>query len=184
MGEQPTAWQRLAGQGMYPVEYAGWLLNPLRYLVAPPYRIADRLQISSTDRVLEIGCGPGFFSPTIARRLAAGHLTLFDAQDAMLKRASQRMEQHGLVNVSCICGNAERLPFANETFDAAFMVAVLGEVHDRIAAMNEIARVLLPHGCLSATEVAGDPDCVKPADWMRSLRVPVCKETNAGRDFW
>jgi hypothetical protein len=31
-----TPWQRLTGPGMYPVEYARWLLNPLRYLTMPP----------------------------------------------------------------------------------------------------------------------------------------------------
>jgi hypothetical protein len=31
-----TPWQRLTGPGMYPVEYARRLLNPLRYLTMPP----------------------------------------------------------------------------------------------------------------------------------------------------
>jgi len=80
MEERATPWQRLKGPGMYPVEYAAWLLNPLRYLIVPPGRIADRLQLLPTDRVLEVGCGPGFFSPAIARRLTAGHLTLLRLQ--------------------------------------------------------------------------------------------------------
>jgi SAM-dependent methyltransferase len=120
MNEQRTPWQ-LTGPGMYPVEYASWLLSPLRYLVTPPSRIANRLQLSSTDHVLEIGCGPGFFSPSMTRKLSAGHLTLFDAQSQMLKLASLRMQHHGLTNYACACGKAERLPFAGETFDVAFM---------------------------------------------------------------
>jgi hypothetical protein len=60
---------RLTRPGMYPVEYARWLLNPLRYLIMPPGRMADRLQLLPTDRVLEVGCGPGFFSPAVARRI-------------------------------------------------------------------------------------------------------------------
>jgi len=164
MGKQTTPWRRLTGRGIYPVEYAGWLLNPLRHLIASPRRIADRLALSSTDRVLEIGCGPGFFSPTVARRLPAGHLTLFDAQGEMLDMASRRMAQHALANFACVCGNAERLPFSRDAFDVVFMVAVLGEVGDPAAAMTEIARVLRPGGRLSSTEAAGDPDRVKPAE--------------------
>src|SRR5436305_4345406 len=84
MAERATSWQRLKGRGVYPVEYAAWLLNPLRYLIMPPGRIVRRLRLSPGDRVLEVGCGPGFFSPMIARRLSAGHLTLLDAQAPML----------------------------------------------------------------------------------------------------
>jgi 2-polyprenyl-3-methyl-5-hydroxy-6-metoxy-1,4-benzoquinol methylase len=69
--ERATAWQRLTGPGMYPVEYARWLLNPLRYLTMPPGRIVGRLQLSPTDRVLDIGCGPGFFSPATAHGASA-----------------------------------------------------------------------------------------------------------------
>jgi ubiquinone/menaquinone biosynthesis C-methylase UbiE len=149
---------------MYPVEYAGWLLNPLRYLISPPSRIAERLQLSSADRVLEIGCGPGFFSPAIARRLPNRHLTLLDAQEAMLRLASRRLERLGLTNFTSVCANAESLPFASETFDVVFMVAALGEVSDGSAAMREVARVLRPRGRFSSTEAAGDPDRVDTAE--------------------
>ena len=167
MGEQATPWRRLAGRGMYPVEYAAWLLSPLRHLIASPTRIADRLLLSPADRVLEIGCGPGFFSPTIAQRLPVGHLTLLDAQEAMLTLASKRMRQRSLTNFICVCGNAERLPFVAEAFDAVLMVTVLGEVCDRPTAMTEVARVLRPRGHLSSTEAAGDPDRMQPAELDR-----------------
>jgi ubiquinone/menaquinone biosynthesis C-methylase UbiE len=161
MEEQATPWQRLKGPGMYPVEYAAWLLNPLRYLIAPPSRIADRLRLSPMDRVLEVGCGPGFFSPAIARRLTAGHLTLLDAQRPMLKIAGHRLKELGLTNFVTVSGQAESLPFASEAFDVVFMISLLGEVPDRAAAIKEAARVLCPGGHLSSTEAVGDPDRVK-----------------------
>jgi ubiquinone/menaquinone biosynthesis C-methylase UbiE len=145
---------------MYPVEYATWLVNPLRYLIMPPGRIVGRLQLLPTDRVLEIGCGPGFFSPAIARRLSAGHLTLLDAQAPMLKMAAQRLERHGVVNFTMVLGLADSLPFTNSTFDVVFMITVLGEVPDRATAIKEAARVLRPGGRFSSTEAAGDPDRV------------------------
>jgi SAM-dependent methyltransferase len=154
-------WQRFTGRGIYPVEYARWLLNPLRYLITPPGRIVGRLQLLPTDRVLEVGCGPGFFSPAVAYRLSAGHLTLVDAQAAMLEMALQRLEKQRLTNVSSVCGSADNLPFADALFDVVFMVTVLGEVPDRAAAVREAARVLRPGGRFSSTEAAGDPDRVK-----------------------
>ena len=149
---------------MYPVEYARWLLNPLRYLIMPPRRIVGRLQLSPADRVLEVGCGPGFFSPAIARRLPAGHLTLFDAQAAMLEMAEERMAKQRLANFTSVCGSADNLPFADAAFDVVFMITVLGEVPDRSAATREATRVLRPGGRFSSTEAAGDPDRVKETE--------------------
>src|SRR5215469_544083 len=102
--ERATAWQRLIGPGMYPVEYARWLLNPLRYLTMPPGRIAGRLQLAPADRVLEVGCGQGFISPAIVRRLSTGQLTLFDAQAPMLDMAVRRLDKYRLRNFTSVCG--------------------------------------------------------------------------------
>ena len=161
MNRRATPWQRLTGPGMYPVEYARWLLSPLRYLIMPPGRIVRRLQLLPTDHVLEVGCGPGFFSPTIARNLSAGHLTLFDAQGPMLTMAAQRLARAGLANFTTVLGLADKLPFPDAVFDVVFMITVLGEVPDRGAAVKEAARVLRLGARFSATEAAGDPDRVK-----------------------
>jgi ubiquinone/menaquinone biosynthesis C-methylase UbiE len=149
---------------MYPVEYARWLLNPLRYLIIPPRRMANRLQLLPADRVLEVGCGPGFFSPTIARKLSAGHLTLFDAQAPMLEMADRRMAKRRLANFTSVCGSADSLPFGDAAFDVVFMITVLGETPDRSAAIREATRVLRPGGRFSSTEAAGDPDRVQETE--------------------
>ena len=146
---------------MYPVEYAGWLLNPLRNLIAPAARIAKRLHLEQNHNVLEVGCGPGFFSPAVARMLISGKLTLFDAQIGMLQIAAERLRRRHISNFDTSAGSAENLPFSDETFDVVFMVTVLGEVPDRQRAVKEAARVLRRGGRLSITEAAGDPDRVK-----------------------
>jgi SAM-dependent methyltransferase len=157
---EAEALARLRGPGVYPVEYARWLLNPLRHLICPAWLIVRRLRLKPTDRVLEIGSGPGYFSPSIARRLSAGHLTLFDVQRGMLEMAARRLEKQGQRNFDCCEGDAENLPFEDGAFDVVLMVAVLGEVTDRRAALCEVARVLKPGGRLSVTELPGDPDFV------------------------
>jgi ubiquinone/menaquinone biosynthesis C-methylase UbiE len=146
---------------MYPAEYARWLLNPLRHLIFPVRSLVRRLKLKPADQVLEIGSGPGYFSPAVARAIPHGTLTLFDAQSEMLAMAEVRLKARGLSNFDCFEGDAAALPFADNSFDVAFMVAVLGEVPDRQGAMNEAARVLKPGGRLVIAELPGDPDFVR-----------------------
>ena len=52
------------------------------------------------------------------------------------------------------------MPFEDGTFDAAYLVTVLGEIPDQAAAMRELARVLRPGGRLVVGELIGDPHYV------------------------
>lgn len=150
--------RRFAGRGTYPHQLSFLLSNPLRRLVDPPERLADRLELSADFRVLEIGPGPGFYSVEVARRIPRGHLELYDIQPEMLAKARRKLERAGLENFGCTVGDAANLPFDAGTFDVAFLVAVLGEVTDRRACVRSVHRVLRDGGLLSVTEMPGDPD--------------------------
>ena len=161
MSGKDGAWARVAGKGVFPVEYAGTLLTPWRKLIFSPSRLVRILALKPTDRVLEIGCGPGYFSPAVAKFLTRGHLTLFDFQNGMLDIAEAQLKKRGLTNYARQQGDAKALPFAGDSFDAAFLVTVLGEVGGAEAALREAFRVLKPGGLLSVTEQFGDPDFVR-----------------------
>ena len=148
------------GRGAFPHELWFLLTLPGRGWLQPPEQLADRLQLSPTSRVLEIGPGPGFFSVAVARRVPQGHLALFDLQPEMLARARRKLEKAGLANVSFTPGDACALPYPDRSFDAAFLVTVLGEIPDRPRALREIFRVLEPGGLLSISEQRGDPDYI------------------------
>jgi ubiquinone/menaquinone biosynthesis C-methylase UbiE len=156
-----TAWQRLSGKGIFPAKYAALLLLPFRGIQLSPKRLIRRMELKRTDTVLEIGCGPGYFSPAVARYLRQGKLVLFDYQAAMLDIAERRLKRRGLSNFERHQGDAKALPFTAASFDAAFLVTVLGEVGDPARALAEAARVLRPGGRLSVSELAGDPDYVR-----------------------
>lgn len=115
-------------------------------------------------RVLETGCGPGWFSPGLAARLSGGDLVLLDAQAGMLDLARLRLHAAGAASFSAIQGLADQLPFADAVFDRILMATVLGEVPDPAAGMAEAARVLKPGGWLCLLEAAGDPDRIRRAD--------------------
>jgi uncharacterized protein len=147
------------GRGkVYPAKNARQLLNPIRRLIQSPGRVVGALALQPTDSVLEIGCGPGYFSPTIAGKLTEGRLFLFDLQAQMLRFARKRLAEGGRENFAPAQGDATRLPFRSESFDAAMMVTVLGEVPDPDACLREVHRVLKPGGRLAISETRGDPD--------------------------
>ncbi len=153
-------WDRFKGRGTYPHQLAFILLNPLRSLIFSPRELAVRLHLTAYSQLLELGPGPGFFSVSIARCVPSGHLCLVDLQREMLEKARARIRRAGAANVSFAQASATALPFARGVFDAAFLVAVLGEVPDAAACMAQLRDALRPGGLLSITELAGDPDAM------------------------
>jgi ubiquinone/menaquinone biosynthesis C-methylase UbiE len=132
---------------------------PFRKFLIQPAQLADRLHLTSSSRVLEIGVGPGVFSVEIARRIPDGHLELFDLQVEMLEMAREKIEAAGLSGVvGYTQGDAQELGFPPATFDVAFLVAVLGEVPEPRRCLEATRRVLRSGGLLSITEHLPDPD--------------------------
>jgi ubiquinone/menaquinone biosynthesis C-methylase UbiE len=70
------------------------------------------------------------------------------------------------MNIRPRLGDAQALPYDDATFDAAYLVTVLGEIADQDAALRELRRVLRPNGRLVVGELFGDPHMVGE----RSLR--------------
>lgn len=157
-------WRRFHGRGTYPHEMAFLLRLPLRELVFSRRQLLERLQLRADAVVLEIGPGPGYFSPSVARAVPAGRLELLDLQPEMLAIARRHVRCAGCENVHFTCGAGDRVPYRSGTFDVAFAVAVLGEVPDPAACVHEVARVLRPGGTLSITELPGDPDALSQAE--------------------
>jgi ubiquinone/menaquinone biosynthesis C-methylase UbiE len=148
------------GRGkVYPAEAARHLLNPLRRLVQPPSRVVRAMQLRPADRVLELGCGPGWFSPTIAAAVPSGWLTLCDLQPEMLAIATERTA--AFPHVTAQAADATALPFASGSFDLALVATMLGEVPDRGACLAEVHRVLVDGGVLAVSETRRDSDFIE-----------------------
>jgi ubiquinone/menaquinone biosynthesis C-methylase UbiE len=159
---------RFFSKGAYPHQLSFWLDFPLRRLILSPQKLADRLHLKENFKVLEVGSGSGYFSVEVARRIPQGHLELLDLQQKMLEKARQKVKAAGLANVGFIQGDATHLPFDENKFDVVFLVAVLGDVSDPEACLQEIYKILRPSAFLSITEQPGDPDFL-PLPVVRSL---------------
>lgn len=81
--------------------------------------------------VLDIGCGTGWFGHKLRQR--GLRVSGVDPSRAMLQRAWGRLP--------VVQGDAARLPFADRSFDAAYLVVVLDSVPDPVAVLREARRI-------------------------------------------
>ncbi len=150
---------RQQGESPFPHQAAFLIDNPIRRALLKPARIVDKLGLAGAEHVLELGPGPGFFSVEIARRLTGGRLELFDIQPEMLAKAQRQLERAGLSDVGFTVGEAsDGLPFPHNSFDVAFLAAVIGEVPDKQACLRSLGQALKPGGRLVFVEMFPDPD--------------------------
>lgn len=150
-----------------------WRRNPSacpynqRFWVQAPHpgitrkRLLEALAPAPGERVLEIGPGTGYYTFEIAAALAQGQVDVFDIQQDMLDHVMREANRRGVTNVRPTLGDARQLPFADDSFDAAVLVTVLGEIPDQEQALSEVARVLRPGGRLVVGEMFGDPHMVR-----------------------
>jgi ubiquinone/menaquinone biosynthesis C-methylase UbiE len=161
----------LAGLGTLAAAY-WWRKNPSacpysqRFWVEAPHpgitrkRLLEILAPQPGQRVLEVGPGTGYYSLDVAERLDGGTLEVFDIQQEMLDHVVRTAGERGASNIVPRLGDARSLPYEDSSFDAAFLVTVLGEIPDQEAALRELARVLRPGGRLVVGELFGDPHMV------------------------
>ena len=146
-------------RGPMPFSEAGFLRNPLRRLLHPVRRTLERAHVEPGATVLELGPGTGYFSVEASRIIGpGGRLLCLDIQRPMLVELAGRLREAGVANAGLILGDATRLPLAEDSVDSAYLVAVIGEIPDRVEALRELRRVLRPGGVLSITETLTDPD--------------------------
>lgn len=124
-------------------------------------RLLDALRLQAGETILEVGPGTGYYALSVAHALKpSGTLHIVDVQREMLDHTTGRAHEVGIDNIVPREADARHLPYDDATFDAAYLVAVLGEIPDQDAALRELQRVLRPGGRLVVGELFGDPHMV------------------------
>jgi demethylmenaquinone methyltransferase/2-methoxy-6-polyprenyl-1,4-benzoquinol methylase len=106
------------------------------------------------DAALDVAGGTGDLSAGMARQVGPSGLVCHtDINREMLEAGRRRLVDAGLfANVSTLRANAERLPFANDSFHCVTIGFGLRNCTNKPAALQEMARVLRPGGRLLVLE--------------------------------
>lgn len=107
--------------------------------------LLDYLELADGERVLDLGCGMGFYLMAMGR-LRDVELVGMDGDVARLAWATDESVPAALTR-----GDIHRLPFADASFDKVLMSEVLEHLPDDRTALSEVARVLKPGGILAAS---------------------------------
>jgi SAM-dependent methyltransferase len=132
--------------------------------------VVERLGLDSTDRVLEIGFGPG-----TAIRLAAplaSFVAGIEPSKEMVHQAARRNRaavQSGRVEV--LRASVSAIPYPNDSFTVVFEVNSYHHWDRREAGLLEVARVLRPGGRLlmSLNQAHGEPVAPQVRELTRAL---------------
>ncbi|VAV95025.1 hypothetical protein MNBD_ACTINO01-1245 [hydrothermal vent metagenome] len=102
----------------------------------------DDLGLRVRDRVLEVGCATGTLTAYLADN--GYRVTGFDRSNAMIRQARN---DHPDMDFSV--GDATRLPYGDDTFDAVVAASVINVVSDGESVLSEMHRVCAPGGTVS-----------------------------------
>ncbi|GAB4266906.1 MAG: class I SAM-dependent methyltransferase [Deferrisomatales bacterium] len=134
-------------------------LSPERRRRQPPEALLDRLG-SSPGPVLEVGCGPGFWTLPLADRAGGGGwVAAVDPSRPMLRVLRERAGDRPVVPVLARGG---ALPFRRAAFGRAFAVNVLHEVDDPAAVVADTLRCVGPEGDLVVVDFEARPSPFGP----------------------
>ncbi len=113
--------------------------------------------------MLEVGCGHGGGASYLVRTLRPASYTGLDLNRAAIAFCRRR---HDLPNVDFVHGDAEKLPFPDESFDAVVNVESSAAYPHFSRFLAEVARVLRPEGHFLYTDLRPRSNV---ADWEAAL---------------
>lgn len=110
--------------------------------------------------VLDVGCGPGSITTTVAPLVPQGRIVGVDSGEKAIQAASERSDLPS--NCSFRVGNAMDLPYEADSFDVVYTSQLLCHLPDPVGAMTEFRRVCKVGGFVACREADGGSAIIHP----------------------
>lgn len=120
-------------------------------------KTVDALDLPANARVLDLATGTGDLALMIARLHSDADVIGSDPSSRMLEVGVEKVARSGVSDrVQLELGDAQALPYENDSFDGCCIAFGIRNVPDRNAALAEMARVTKPGGRVAVLEL-GEP---------------------------
>ena len=118
-------------------------------LFRDPFKALKAAGVEAGQKVLEVGCGPGFFTVPAAKLVGKqGSVTAMDINPRAVEHVREKIEQAGVTNATAICADAARTGLPSQSFDLVFLFGFRHTTGDIAHIMAEMHRLLKPAGKL------------------------------------
>jgi ubiquinone/menaquinone biosynthesis C-methylase UbiE len=114
--------------------------------------------------LLDCGCGPGTITLGFAELLAPGEVVGTEIEESHVALARENAARRGVTNVCFETADLYQLPFADDSFDAVFISAVLSNLREPLRALREAFRVMKPGGVVGLKEFDHGGDMFFPEE--------------------
>jgi demethylmenaquinone methyltransferase/2-methoxy-6-polyprenyl-1,4-benzoquinol methylase len=135
--------------------------------------------------ILDVATGTAGVALALTARTRA-QITGIDITEAMLRHGHERVARAGAADrVQLVVGQAERLPFPDDSFDALTFTYLLRYVADPAATLRELVRVLTPGAAIASLEFSVPPSRFWRFWWWMYTRgvLPVAGYLTGGREW-
>lgn len=124
--------------------------NPLFNIFKNPEKKLRDSGIKEGQRVLEVGCGPGFYTIAASGIVGkTGKVYAMDLHPGFIRRVKKKADGKRLGNIAAIEGNASSTAFADNSMDTAFLFG-LGHISGGLKYLvEEMGRVIKPGGTVA-----------------------------------
>ena len=156
--------QRRHSDDLHASGVAFWMIslmhdNPLLPHLKNPYRSLETAGLKPGQKVIEVGCGPGFFTIPAAKMVGEkGLIYAIDVNHRAIKRVEEKMRKYGIDNIKPILGNAADSGLQDSSIDLAFIFGLRYIAGGLSNLISEVYRILKSGGILSFEKTTGSDD--------------------------
>jgi len=119
-------------------------------LLRNPYKVLNAAGLEPGQEVLEVGCGPGFFTVPAARIVGEkGNVLALDVNHLAVEHVRQKIETERVSNAKTMLANAAQTDLPDQSFDLTFLFGLARPIGDMGKMWSELHRLLKPKGTLS-----------------------------------